>query len=122
MDPELIQAMRELREAGLVPLPPTAFGMPDLDVLRGRGALGPGTLPQPNPLANYPQARQPGEGWGPYKVDGLAGEKTDAANARYQSDLRAAKQQEIDQLAAQGKIEEGRRLKEAADRKAAEDA
>ncbi len=38
--------------------------MPDLGVLRGQGALGPGTLPQgTNPLANYPQARQPNEGF-----------------------------------------------------------
>ena len=142
-------------------------------------------LPQANPLANYPMARQPGEGMGafvdrqapelltplveagkaaaatatpgltafglglmptpaggqnapteatrqlqtklkdagyfPWRIDGIAGEKTDAANARYQADLRAAKQQEIDALAAQGKLEEARRLKAEGERKAAEE-
>ena len=37
---ELAAVMRELRESGhLTSMPPTGFGMPDLDVLRGRGAI-----------------------------------------------------------------------------------
>jgi len=188
LDPDML---RQLREAGaFMPgtLPPSAFGFgpaDDLAIMNGQGAI-PG-LPlnaRANPLANYPQARQPGESWGsfldrqapelvgpfvdagkaaaatvapgltafglsmtptpaggqnapseavrklqqdlkdkgyfPYKVDGIGGEKTDAANARYQADQRAAKQQEIDAALAQGKIEEGRRSAAEAERKAAE--
>src|SRR5262245_32200190 len=163
----------QLREAGVLypkgAMPPTAFSFGPADalsILKGESAFGPGVpLPQPNPLANYPPARQPGESFGdfvdrsgspgamvpalmqalppglsafaagmmptpaggqnapteatrqlqtklkdlgyfPWKVDGIAGEKTDAANARYQADQRAAKQQEIDALAAQGRINE----------------
>ena len=37
---ELAAVMRELRESGhLTSMPATGFGMPDLDVLRGRGAI-----------------------------------------------------------------------------------
>ena len=41
---------RHLRETGqMTSMPATGFGMPDLSVLRGQGALGPGTLPQTTP-------------------------------------------------------------------------
>src|SRR5262245_1252766 len=72
MDPETAAALAQLREAGaFMPgtLPQTGFGAPDLSVLRGRGAIPGiplGATYTPNPLANYPMARQPGEGWGPF--------------------------------------------------------
>ena len=62
----------DMRRSGVLhppgTMPPTAFGMPDLSILRGQGATPGVPLQQapPNPLANYPQARQPGEGWAPF--------------------------------------------------------
>src|SRR5262245_46851486 len=70
MDPETAAVLAQLREAGaFMPgsLPQTGFGMPDLSILRGQGAIPGIPLQQGgNPLANYPQARQPGGGFGAF--------------------------------------------------------
>src|SRR5262245_59142543 len=56
MDPETTSIFEQMRDAGIFTpdrLSPAAFGMPTLPLA-------------PNPLAAYPQARQPDEGWGEF--------------------------------------------------------
>ena len=93
----------------------------------GLSAFALGMMPTPAGGQNAPseatkrlQQELKDKGYYPYKVDGIGGEKTDAANARYRADLRATRQQEIDAAAAQGKLEESRRLREEGERKSRE--
>src|SRR5262245_44398053 len=66
LDPDMLRQLWEANAFRPGTLPQSAFGLgpsDDISILKGQSAFGRGApLPQANPLSNYPQARQPGEG------------------------------------------------------------